>query len=87
MAYASRVPALRKHRALSPLRWPPYSGDCNPVWCLQKGSAFVWGLLLFWARQPHNQSFQFVPGLTSLHQAAFSPLRYTKVAAEYWRFI
>jgi hypothetical protein len=34
----------------------------------------------------HNQSFQFVPALAGLHRTAFSPLRYTKAAAEFWRY-
>jgi|GEM_PF-1696446 hypothetical protein len=32
-----------------------------------------------------NQSFQFVPALMGLHRTAFSPLRYEKAAAEFWR--
>ena len=33
-----------------------------------------------------NQSFQFVPALKGLHRTAFSPLRYVKAAAEFWRY-
>jgi len=33
-----------------------------------------------------HKSFQFVPGLAALHRTAFSPLRYAKAAAEYWRY-
>ena len=32
-----------------------------------------------------NHSFQFVPALAGLHRTAFSPLRYAKAAAEFWR--
>jgi len=32
-----------------------------------------------------NQLFQFVTAQMGLHRAAFSPLRYAKAAAEYWR--
>ncbi|ERS83757.1 hypothetical protein Q672_19890 [Marinobacter sp. EVN1] len=33
----------------------------------------------------HNKKFQFVPALMGLHRTAFSPLRYAKAAAEFWR--
>ena len=52
--------------------------------CWQRWQKFIGRGIL---SEPPNQSLQFVPALTGLHRTAFSPLRYVKAAAEYWRYV